>query len=229
MPINRKKFYEVYRAHKKKLGPLTQTVVNRMNFLLDKLDEAKEIDTADDYGFYLGEIGRETGFRWEPCREGFCKTDAGSIAAVTKMYRDGRISYNYAKPQKNGKSYFGRGFGQITWPENYVLCGEAIGMGRQLYDNPDLMLDPEIAWKVFYIGCLKGIFTRGKHKLRDWVNENKADFYNARRIVNGLDHAREVADYCQIFSDAIFFITEEEKAAQDIAGLSIEVEPENLT
>ncbi|KAK6090032.1 hypothetical protein P3W45_000920 [Vairimorpha bombi] len=48
-----------------------------------------------------------------------------------------------------GKSYHGRGFIQLSWPANYKEAGEALGMGDQLFDNPDMVSeDPELGAKV---------------------------------------------------------------------------------
>ena len=48
-----------------------------------------------------------------------------------------------------GKSYHGRGFIQLSWPANYKAAGEALGMGDELFNNPDLVCeDPELGAKV---------------------------------------------------------------------------------
>ncbi|CAD27103.1 ENDOCHITINASE [Encephalitozoon cuniculi GB-M1] len=36
-----------------------------------------------------------------------------------------------------GKSYHGRGFIQLSWPDNYKAAGEALGLGEELYNNPE--------------------------------------------------------------------------------------------
>ncbi|KAM0680528.1 hypothetical protein GINT2_001216 [Glugoides intestinalis] len=48
-----------------------------------------------------------------------------------------------------GKSYHGRGFIQLSWPDNYKQASQALGMGDQLYSDPDKVAsDLTIATKV---------------------------------------------------------------------------------
>ncbi|ADM12267.1 endochitinase [Encephalitozoon intestinalis ATCC 50506] len=45
-----------------------------------------------------------------------------------------------------GKSYHGRGFIQLSWPENYKAAGEALGRGDELYNNPEKVVEnPSLA------------------------------------------------------------------------------------
>jgi hypothetical protein len=50
-----------------------------------------------------------------------------------------------------------------------------------------------------FAGMRKGIFT-GK-KFADYFSANKTDWVNARRIINGTDKARLIAEYAQDFYD----------------------------
>lgn len=48
-----------------------------------------------------------------------------------------------------GKSYHGRGFIQLSWPDNYKQASQALGMGDKLYQQPELVSkDVDIAVKV---------------------------------------------------------------------------------
>jgi hypothetical protein len=47
------------------------------------------------------------------------------------------------------------------------------------------------------LGMRRGSFT-GK-KLADFIHDNVADYVNSRRIINGLDHAQDIAGYAQSF------------------------------
>jgi putative chitinase len=99
----------------------------------------------------------------------------------------------YGKPDKRtGQVYYGRGPVQLTWYDNYKKMGDLLGI--DLIHNPDKVLDPSVGVRVMYFGMEKGSFT-GK-KLSDYFNDHEEDPYNARRIVNGLDAAREIeVDY----------------------------------
>lgn len=91
--------------------------------------------------------------------------------------------------------YFGRGLSHITWPENYKK--EAKRLGIDLVKNPELMNDIYTASNS-HIYCMKNGTYTGK-KLSDYINENKTDFINARRIINGLDRAADIALYADKF------------------------------
>ena len=61
----------------------------------------------------------------------------------------------------------------------------------------DGALEPDLAAKIMFKGMIDGIFT-GK-KLADYFNPRTADWKNARRIINGLDHADDIATYAKKF------------------------------
>lgn len=135
---------------------------------------------------------------WNPVREGFANSNEGAISAVTRLYNSGGISHNYALPHTNGNSYYGRGYVQITWPENYRKMGKRLDIS--LYENPDLALDRSVAAKLLVVGMIEGTYTG--RKLDDYGVQN-FDAYNARRIINGLDKAELIKGYYEIFNLAI--------------------------
>lgn len=85
--------------------------------------------------------------------------------------------------------YYGRGFVQITWKENYDKFAKILGV--DLVNNPDLTLQPDYALEILVYGFKHGTFTN--KKLEDYVNNTKIDFINARRCINGLDRASDIA------------------------------------
>lgn len=97
--------------------------------------------------------------------------------------------------------YYGRGYVQLTWDFNYISIGKAIGMGYKLAINPDLALERDIAYEIMIHGMVNGIFTR--RKISTYINSNICDFINARRVINGLDKAEEIARNAHIFYDLI--------------------------
>ncbi|HPC34408.1 MAG TPA: hypothetical protein PLP73_02000, partial [Candidatus Absconditabacterales bacterium] len=104
--------------------------------------------------------------------------------------------------KKYGKDgYYGRGFVQLTHKYNYEKFTKIIkNKNLQFKDNsgkymaerelnlvqhPDSILKSnDLAAFILVYGMKEGLFT-GK-KLSDFINEDKADFYNARSIVNGM-------------------------------------------
>lgn len=92
--------------------------------------------------------------------------------------------------------YYGRGYVQITWEDNYRKMGNEIGV--DLVNNPDAALIPRNAARIMVIGMMKGMFTG--RKLADYINTGGADYYNARRtvgaiIVAGKDTAALIQGY----------------------------------
>lgn len=156
--------------------------------------------------YILGTAYRESWYSMTPIREGKCDSDECVVDAINKLIKKNPKKYktNYALPlNENGNSYYGRGLVQITKPENYQRMGKALGMGDQLYNNPDLALNTDIAIKILVLGMDKGIFTNGKHTLEMYFNEEKTDWLNARRIVNSgsMDNANITAKYAQLFME----------------------------
>lgn len=90
-------------------------------------------------------------------------------------------SYAYEQQQKYWNTgYFGRGYIQLTWKSNYEKFSKILSV--DLVGNPEKALEPRIAAQIAVQGMLEGLFT--KKKLSDYFNAIKADWVNARKIVN---------------------------------------------
>jgi hypothetical protein len=83
-------------------------------------------------------------------------------------------------------------------------------MGRilnlPLLDQPELALQPGISARIMIEGMTKGISNRGDFtgvSLENYFNSYTDDPTRARRIVNGLDKANQIAEYHYKFLDAI--------------------------
>ena len=96
----------------------------------------------------------------------------------------------YGKPDAvTGQTYFGRGYVQLTWKDNYAEMGRILGI--DLVNHPDLALQPDTAYKIMSHGMICGSFTGvGLHR---YINGDHCDYLNSRRIINGTDHAQEIA------------------------------------
>lgn len=96
--------------------------------------------------------------------------------------------------------FYGRGFVQLTWYENYYNAGKTFSV--DLINSPDLvMTDILLSAKIAVNGMVKGAFT-GK-KLSDYFTATKCDFIHARRIINGMDKADLIAGYADQFRAAL--------------------------
>ncbi|MBT8341191.1 MAG: hypothetical protein KJP07_14335, partial [Desulfatitalea sp.] len=98
------------------------------------------------------------------------------------------------KNQVYANQYHGRGYVHVTFESNYKAIGKAYGIGDELYINPQRALEPEIAYFATSYGMRHGTYTEGIHKLSDHINGKKCDYLNARRIINGLDSYKEIAE-----------------------------------
>jgi predicted chitinase len=91
--------------------------------------------------------------------------------------------------------YYGRGLVQLTWKANYLKYEKILGL--PLVANPDLVLRFDIAVFILVHGMKNGTFT-GK-KLSDYVRPGRVDFVGARRIINGTDRAKHIAEIADDF------------------------------
>jgi len=98
-----------------------------------------------------------------------------------------------------GKVYFGRGYVQLTWLNNYKVMSEKLGIDLMSY--PEKALDKETALKIMFVGMDQGLFT-GK-KLHDYFNEHCEDPISARKIINGKDKAKQIAELYRYFKKYI--------------------------
>ena len=109
----------------------------------------------------------------------------------------------------DGAKYHGRGLVQVTGRRNYTDWTERLakenflhnGEAIDLVNHPELAADPRIAAHIAVEGSRDGTFTG--RKLGDYINNEKTDYYNARRVINGTDHAQEIADQATSFQGVI--------------------------
>jgi peptidoglycan L-alanyl-D-glutamate endopeptidase CwlK len=162
-----------------KMFPFTQVDSIRVNlpFVLKSLVD-KELVDKPMVLMALATIRAETeGF--EPISEGKSKFNSSPGGHPFDLYDNRRDLGNQGAP--DGERFKGRGFIQLTGRSNYKKHGEAIGLGNQLIDTPDLANDPDIAAK------LLASFLKEKERA---IKEALiiSDLRSARRLVNGGSH-----------------------------------------
>lgn len=160
-------------------GSLSSTQKNSIAAIVSAFDKYGDGD-GSKLAYILATAWHES--RLKPVRECFASSDSEARLCVANR------SYGY---QVGGHVYYGRGFVQLTWFDNYAKMENWLGIN--LVDNPDLALSTNVAAKILVYGMYNGSFT-GK-KLSDYITGSFNDFYNARRIVNGLDRAGLINDY----------------------------------
>lgn len=121
-------------------------------------------------------------------------------------YGKGRTRRYGMKIKQNGgvytmpnKLYYGRGFVQLTWYENYEKVGKLLGI--PLLKNPELALSLPIATVIIIQGMIDGWFSA--KRLQQYFNETREDWLHARKIVNNMDRAEIIAEYAQKMYSAL--------------------------
>lgn len=177
--MDRKAFFDAVR---KTLfgGHLKQSQVDGLSIILDA---CAGISDPRQAAYILATAFHETARTMQPIRE----------------YGRGRGRPYGRADSETGNRFYGRGFVQLTWKANYARVGEEIGV--DLVHFPDKAMEPAIAARVLVEGMSLGWFT-GK-KLSDYFGGKKAQWKNARRIVNGMDRASLIAGYATKFHSAL--------------------------
>jgi putative chitinase len=106
----------------------------------------------------------------------------------------------------DGILFHGRGFVQLTGRTNYEAMQKAFDVDLTSdAAAADRALEPELAAKIMFHGMEAGTFTG--RKFSSFFNPTKEDWVNARRIINGLDKANNIAAYAKDFYGAISYTT----------------------
>jgi hypothetical protein len=149
--------------------------------------------TVRHVAYLLATIRWETGHTFLPLAEK--RASAAKQPAIAKL-----------QDRYWGTGFYGRGYVQITWRQNYANAGQKLAGKRiagkviavdSFTGNPNAVLDPDVSYAIASRGMLEGWFT-GK-KLADYINDSKTDYGSSRKIINGLDHADDVAAFATQF------------------------------
>jgi putative chitinase len=136
---------------------------------------------------------------------------AGTYRPITEYHPADENEYSYFEnkyggrqdlgntQQGDGYKYRGRGYVQLTGRTNYTTLGKILGIN--LVNDPDLALEPYTAYKIMSYGMLNGKFTGVG--LSKYINGTNVDYYNARRIINGLDKANLIQEYANKFAQIL--------------------------
>lgn len=166
-------------------GKLTQEQVNGISAILDEWERGDNCDVRQ-LAYILATVYHETDKAMQPIEE----------------YGKGK-KYKYGRPDnRTGQTYYGRGFVQLTWYDNYKKAGAKLGV--DLLNKPELALGLLVATKILFAGMREGWFT-GK-RLKDYFNGGKEEWNEARRIINGTDKAELIAGYGRRFFSAITYL-----------------------
>jgi predicted chitinase len=171
-------------------GHLTQSHVDGIEAIIKAAEDGGVTDERQ-VAYMLATVYHECDGTMQPVREN--GRGAGHpYGQKLKMGGGPGKRVPYTKPDQ---IYYGRGYVQLTWYENYENMGKLLHI--DLLNNPDLALQDDIAAEIMVKGMTKGMFTGVN--LDRYFNADRTDWVNARKIINGLDMADKIAGYAKLF------------------------------
>lgn len=183
--INRKSFYDSFRIN---FGNIKQGQVNGFEAIFNVADK---LNTDTHYlAYMLATAYHETASTMQPIEE-YGKGKTRPYGKKQKM--------NGANYSDTDQIFYGRGFVQLTWYENYQKASNKLG--HDFLHNASDVMQMDYATRIMFIGMAEGWFTG--RKLSDYFNSSKKDALNARKIINGLDCADKIKGYYNKFLDAL--------------------------
>lgn len=196
LKFNKKKLLDGYVA---RFGPLTNDLSDAFVFLISKIESDKNFSNSDTdrrkLAYCLATFKWETAHTMKPIDE------RGGDAYFNKRYGHqtsvGKMLGN-TKPG-DGALYHGRGYVQITGRRNYAKAKTLTGV--DLISDPARAKEPDIAYQIAIQGMTNGWFTG--RKLANYFVGDTADYFNARKIINGLDQADKIADIARVYSEIL--------------------------
>lgn len=189
-----KYFYDSIRPM---FGKLSQSQIDGIEAIVEA---AEALPDMRQRAYVLGTIFHESGQTMRPIEE-YGKGKGRDYGKKLKMGDGPGHRIPYMLPDK---LYYGRGHVQVTWYENYQAATKFAKLNGHDWDflnQPELMLATEPSlWVTIYF-MRKGYFTGAS--LDKYFNGAKADWVNARKIINGLDAAEKIAGHAQTFYKAL--------------------------
>ena len=201
MTIDRAKFFHEVRPSVF-LGHLNQAEVDGLSFILDEWEATPALTDRRWLAYMLGTAYHETAATMRPVHE------YGGNAYLTRLYDVTGDRPAMARAMGNtvpgdGPRYCGRGYVQLTWKNNYLRMGILVGL--DLVKNPDLAMDPKTAVKIMFRGMTdpNPRNTFSGVNLQHYLAGKRADWVGARHVINGTDHAGEIAETARRFYAAL--------------------------
>ncbi len=198
--FDRKEFFEAYREH---FGPLSQTLVQSLDALLDQIEKDNRFEDVTD-----PQTGRRqlayclATFKWETAQTMQPIDEHGSDAYFEKRYAAGTsVGKMLGNTQAgDGARFHGRGFVQLTGRTNYKRAGDFLKV--DLIAHPEKAKDIDLAYRIATEGMIEGWFT-GKKLSNFFQNGKLPQWVDARTIINGHDKAQEIATLGRQFAEIL--------------------------
>ena len=116
--------------------------------------------------------------------------EVGATMVPIEEYGKG-AGMEYGQPDpETGQTYYGRGYVQLTWRDNYARADQELGFADEASCewHAENALDPTTAAEVMFQGMTEGWFrgdSKGRQTLDRYFNDTTDDSYGAREIING--------------------------------------------
>jgi hypothetical protein len=165
---------------------LTETAKSGLLNLLAFIEADEKVNDARWISYMLATTFHETAGTWTPLEE----------------YGKGK-GLKYGTPDKRtGQTYYGRGYVQCTWYDNYKMLTDAWNKSRPQVPvdftlHPELLCIPEYAYWAMSYGMRNGVYTGVS--LKTYFNDKRTSPIDARKIINGTDKAELIAGYYDKF------------------------------
>lgn len=187
--INRIAFYNRTKTQGLYLK-LSQSNVDGMNAILDAWEANCALIDLRWLAYMLATAYHETANTMQPIEE-FGKGKNRKYGSKIK-----KSGQSYTTPDK---IFYGRGLVQLTWYENYQTFAKLLKI--DLLNKPELALTMLVSVQIMFTGMTQGLFTGVN--LSRYFNDQKEDWVNARKIINGLDRADLIALYGKRFYECL--------------------------
>jgi len=182
--FSRPAFFDAFTEH---YGPLTGSQMAGLDALLGFIERDPAITDIRWAAYLLATVKWECADTWLPIEE-YGKGAGHTYGNAVTIVKNG-VTYTNA--------YYGRGYVQLTWKDNYQRAGEKLGVADDLVLHPEKVLDPETAYDVMSFGMVNGVIFANGHKLADYTHSKKMDYVGARHMVNGVDHNKDIAEIAE--------------------------------
>lgn len=197
---NRKIYFDHVRASLFQ-GALSQQQVDGQNAILGQLEDEETGTPIEDV-------------RWKAYMLATTYHETAKTMWPIEEYGKGSGKSYGKKDPETGQTYYGRGFVQLTWRENYHNATIELSLtgDRDLEYHAEMALDLTIASQIMFRGMAEGWFTN--KKLGQYFNATKDDPVNARAIINNdvSKNGKLIAGYHAKFLDALLLSQIEEVA-----------------
>jgi hypothetical protein len=155
-------------------GALTQQQVDGMNAILAVWEGSYFTNDLRWLGYPLATTKHET---------------ASTMWPIEEYGKGAGMTYGVKDPE-TGQTYYGRGYIQLTWRDNYKRATKELRLkgAQDLEWHAAEALDPFIAGHTMFRGMIEGWFrsdSQGAQILARYFDSDTDDAYMAREIING--------------------------------------------